>query len=122
MKNTLAYFVLFGELYLGLFLVKNLFGTFGFLSLLAAFSNRTRKTYLATSSLRIPNIFAIKGLMNTECQQTYLAMVTHTEIIAYFEIQTFAICIQTWFNLALGWLLASIIQGTNVCWLKIDNY
>ena len=120
-KNTVAYFVFLGELSLGLFLVKDLFRNFGFLSSLAGFSNRTRKTYLATSSLRIPNI-AMECLLITECRQTYLAMVTHMEIITYFEINSYYLYPNVGLNLAIEWLLTSTIQGTNVFWLNIDNY
>ena len=103
-----------------------LFGNFGFLSLLAGFSNRKRKSYLATSSLRSPNI-GVGSLLITEFRQTYPATVTHTEPwigliltmscpekdlfcffhlcflkkLPYFKIQTLAIFIQT---LGLIWL------------------
>ena len=66
------------EVSLGLFLVKDLFGNFVFLSLVAGFSNRTRKIYLATSTLRTPSI-VMESLMITEFRQTYPARVTHTE-------------------------------------------
>ena len=52
---TLAYSVFLGELLLGLFSVIGLFGSSDFLSLLAGISNRTRRTYLATSTLRTSN-------------------------------------------------------------------
>ena len=52
---TLAYSVFLEELSSDLFSVIGLFGNSDFLSLLAGFSNRTRRTYLATSTLRTPN-------------------------------------------------------------------
>ena len=42
---------------------------FGFLSLLAGFSDRTRKKYLATSSPRTPNI-GTESLLITESRHT----------------------------------------------------
>ena len=60
---TLAYFVFLGELSFDLFLVKGMFGNFGFLSLLAGFSNRKR------ASLRTPNI-EMESLLITEFRQS----------------------------------------------------
>ena len=51
---TLPYSVFLEELLSGLFSVIGLFRNSGFLSLLAGFSNRTRRTYIATSTLRTP--------------------------------------------------------------------
>ena len=53
---TLAYSVFLEELSSGLFSFRSLFGNSDFLSLLADFSNRTRRTYLATSTLRTPKL------------------------------------------------------------------
>ena len=52
---SLAYSVFLEELSSCLFSVIGLFRNSDFLSLLAGFSNRTRKKYLATSTLRTPN-------------------------------------------------------------------
>ena len=52
---NLAYSVFLEELSSGLFSVIGLFVNSDFLSLLAGFSNRTRRTYLVTSTLRTPN-------------------------------------------------------------------
>ena len=68
---TLAYFVFLEELSSGLFSVIGLFGNSDLLSLLAGFSNRKRRTYPATSTLRTPNI-GRKSLLITEFRQTYL--------------------------------------------------
>ena len=62
----------------GLFSIIGLFRNSDFLSLLAGFSNRTRRTYLATSTLRTPNT-AREILLITEFRYTYLAMVIPTK-------------------------------------------
>ena len=78
-KEIILWLILyFGRDFGRLFSVKGLLGNFCFLSLLAGFSNRTRKTYLATSSFRAPNI-GMESLLITEFRQRYHATVTHSE-------------------------------------------
>ena len=108
---TLAYSVFLGKLSSGLFSVIGLFGNSDFLSLLAGFCNRTRRTYLATSTLRTPNTARESLLINRHTLQWWLpqnlglgSYWIHLVLKrAYFETGSLSILAISVCNISLLW-------------------